>query len=417
MVSTTQRQVPEDKLKYFYLDRGLTDSEIAEKLECTKQAVYLARKKFGVNSITQRERNTKLISITKRQEDIIRGSLLGDAYLSPEGEIDIQHGPKQFGYLLWLFKNLQPYFGEIRNARTCRRIRSCSHNFGVKLRQEFYPKGKKIVTYDILEKLTPLSIAVWFMDDGQVLPSGKQARLSTCDFSEEEHKLMCDYFKQRWGIVANIGKNGKYKQLTFNREDTLKLINLIRIHVPAEMRYKIRPASGISLYLSGGMEFKKNLGAGWREWISEELKELNIDAIDPVKSEPTDTNATPIQHNLTDLKIQGKLDVVRSIVRDVLFRKDMLAIQLSDGMIVYYDESVRKGAGTLAEAWESFREGKPVYLVSDFPIKEIPTWLIGETTAIFTSFRDLLSYLKNTDTIDKDMKEALRLKAEVFSGI
>ena len=417
MVSTSQRKVPEDKLRYFYLDRGLTDREIAEKLGCTSQAVYLARKKFGINSITQRERNSKLIPINQRQEDILRGSLLGDAYLSPEGYFDIQHGPKQFGYLLWLFKNLQPYFNEIRNVRTCKRIRSCSHDFGNKLRKEYYSKGKKILTRDILDKLSALSIAVWFMDDGQVLPSGKQARLSTCDFSEEEHKIICEYFKEKWNINVSVGNNGRHRQINFDKENTLKLVNLIRVHVPAEMRYKIRPAAGISLYLSGGMEFKKDLGAGWRTWITEELKELNIDVVDPITIESPYREGVPFQHALTNFKLSGNLDKVRDLVRNNLFRKDMFGIQLSDGILIYYDESVRRGAGTLAETWESFREGKPVYLVSDFPMESIPTWLIGETTAIFDSFEELLIYLKDKDAVNRDMKNALSLKEKIFDGI
>ncbi|KKM13551.1 hypothetical protein LCGC14_1715160, partial [marine sediment metagenome] len=41
----------------------------------------------------------------------------------------------------------------------------------------------------------------------------------------------------------------------------------------------------MKFYLSGGMEYKKNLGANWREWITEELEKRRHDAINPVKLE------------------------------------------------------------------------------------------------------------------------------------
>ncbi len=417
MKRTARRKIQEKDLRFLYLDRGLVDAEIADKLECTRQSVYLARKKFGIGKLSRSERNTKLVKITSRQEEILRGSLLGDAFLGPEGTFDIQHSTKQFGYLLWLFKNLQPYFGEIRNTRTCKRIRSCSHAFGDDLRTEYYTGGRKTVTRDILNKLTPLSIAVWFMDDGLVLPSGKQAKLSTHDFTAKEQGIICQYFEEVWGIGCTVSTSSKYPQINFNSDGTEKLMGLIKHHIPVEMRYKIRSAVNLAMYLSGGMEFKEELGGPWREWLTTEFAKQGIDTIDPVKIEGPSEEGIPIQDALTSLKNKGDLESVRCIVRSALFRKDIFAIQLCDAIIVLYDESAQKGAGTLSEAWEAFREGRPVYLVSSFPMSQIPTWLIGETTIIFKSFQDLLTYTKDHDTLLKDILDARQTAEEVLGGI
>jgi hypothetical protein len=415
-----KRKVFEAELKSLYLDRCLTDREIADKLGCTKQAVYTARKKFGINKLSVLERNSRLIKITSTQEQILRGSLLGDAYLGPEGVFDIQHGKKQFDYLLWLYRNLQPYFGEIRNTRACRRIRSCSHRLGTDLRQEYYVGNRKVVTRNILDKLTPLSLAVWFMDDGQVLPSGKQARIATYSFSAEENELICKYFSEVWEIDTKVsiykGKDSEYPYVFFNKENTDKLISLISVHIPMCMRYKIRYGHNLSLYLSGGMEFKKDLGAPWREWLSGELEKINYSSVDPVKLEAP-KKGLPLQCELTKMKMEGELDKVRTTVRETLFRKDMFGIQLSDGIIVLYDESSRRGAGTLSEAWESFREGRPVYVVTEFPPEDIPAWLIGETTEIFGSFEELLMYLKDHDTVIQDIENAQKARDAVLYGI
>ena len=178
----------------------------------------------------------------------------------------------------------------------------------------------------------------------------------------------------------------------------------------------------MKFYLSGGMEFKKMLGAKWRDWLTERLEELRHDAINPVKLENAEDSEDrekgfPLQTKLTVLKKEGKLNEVRKIVRDSLFRKDMWAIQLADAIVVLYDESAQKGAGTLSEAWEAFREGVPVYLVTEFPIEEIPTWLIGETTQIFADFEELLEYVKDHSFIIRDQMNAKQVAAECLDNI
>jgi hypothetical protein len=175
----------------------------------------------------------------------------------------------------------------------------------------------------------------------------------------------------------------------------------------------------MKFYLSGGMEYKKNLGMGWREWVTQELEKRHHDAINPVKLEicEEEKDGVPVQVQLTQLKKEGKLDECRNLVRKVLFRKDMFAIQLADAVVVYYDESVQKGAGTISECWEAFREGVPVYLVTDFPVVEIPTWLIGETTKIFSDFDELLEYVSEHSYVIRDQMLAQKISNDVLGGL
>lgn len=178
----------------------------------------------------------------------------------------------------------------------------------------------------------------------------------------------------------------------------------------------------MKFYLSGGMEYKKKLGAKWRDWLTEQLEALRHDAINPVKLENAEDtedreNGFPLQAKLTVLKKEGKLNEVRKLVRDSLFRKDMWAIQLADAIIVLYDEAAQKGAGTISEAWEAFREGVPVYIVTDFPIEEIPTWLIGESTQIFADFEELLEYVKDHSFIIRDQMNAKQVAADCLNNI
>lgn len=173
----------------------------------------------------------------------------------------------------------------------------------------------------------------------------------------------------------------------------------------------------MKFYLSGGIEFKKNFGMGWREWLTKELEKFDHKPIDPIKLEPPDENGNPIQQKLTKFKLEGNLTEVRKLIRKHLFPKDMYGIQLADAMIVFYDGSVQQGAGALAEAWEAFREGKPLYIITEFPLEKVPTWLIGESTELFHNFEDFLAYVADENNLIIDMLSAKKAASEALGDI
>ncbi|KKM68243.1 hypothetical protein LCGC14_1462740, partial [marine sediment metagenome] len=78
------------------------------------------------------------------------------------------------------------------------------------------------------------------------------------------------------------------------------------------------------------MEYKKDLGKEWREWLTEKLEGLRHDAINPVRLEVLEEEGDePVQIRLTQMKLDADLAGVRKTVREFLFRKDMFAIQLA----------------------------------------------------------------------------------------
>lgn len=171
----------------------------------------------------------------------------------------------------------------------------------------------------------------------------------------------------------------------------------------------------MKFYLSGGMEYKRGLGKNWRVNLTERLLELGHESLDPVKLELD--NAEAANFDWKENKQIEDLTLYREMVRKHMFRKDMRAIQEADATILLYDESARLGAGTLAEAWESFREGKPVYVITDFPREEIPGWLIGETTKIFRTPAQVLDYLEDEAAVKQDIKETIAARRRCLGGI
>lgn len=168
-------------------------------------------------------------------------------------------------------------------------------------------------------------------------------------------------------------------------------------------------------YLSGGMEFKENLGEGWRKTLTEILNGLGHESFDPVLEELSNQEARDFCWK--EAKLAPDLFLYREMVRKHMFAKDMLGIQGSDACVLLYDESVRRGAGSLAEAWECFREGKPVYVVTDFPRAEIPGWLIGESTRIFNKLEEFITYATEPSRIACDIELAEEARDKHLKGV
>lgn len=149
-----------------------------------------------------------------------------------------------------------------------------------------------------------------------------------------------------------------------------------------------------NVYLSGGMEFAENEGAGWRGRISNALRNLQYFPLDI-----THLDAEYAKRHGKFLKEFGNdeqgLMLRKAYIRKQFIRTDLELIKNdSDAVIVYYDESVRRGAGTISECQVAFLHDVPIFLVSAWEDwqKEIPGWLHGLTTRVFTDWVDLVQY-------------------------
>lgn len=95
--------------------------------------------------------------------------------------------------------------------------------------------GKKIIKRELLDRLTPAGIAAWYMDDGQRYDrwhSGRKhisrVNIHTSGFTESEQDIICDYFRDVWGIGFHKTKPGDYYFITTDSvEDTKKFYELI----------------------------------------------------------------------------------------------------------------------------------------------------------------------------------------------
>ena len=151
-----------------------------------------------------------------------------------------------------------------------------------------------------------------------------------------------------------------------------------------------------NIYLSGGMEGAVDLGGAWRTKASKALKDLNFFPIDITELDKM------YQANHGDIMGDIRFDTTRSenqrkaSIRLHFIEADLKLLKNdTDAVVIYYDESVRVGAGTISECQFAYDNDIPIFLVSAWEDwkKEVPSWLHALTTRVFTNFEDLYTYM------------------------
>lgn len=200
------------------------------------------------------------ITLSQDAKQIIYGGLLGDATLNKkQNQIRFLQSIKQKEYLLWKYSffnandvsDLYQYQFEDKGT-DCSNISFTLNNpnskyvgFYHKLRKQILDKNNiKRVTREWLDLLTPLGLAIWWMDDGclSVHKGNRYGKLCTHCFSYEEHLIIQQYFKETWDIDLDIKiEKNKYYFCRFNVENLKKFISIVYIYITEipSMIYKI----------------------------------------------------------------------------------------------------------------------------------------------------------------------------------
>lgn len=117
-------------------------------------------------------------SLTQAQRDLLVGLLLGDGHLETQTRgrtfrLKVEHTESQADYVAWLFDSFKSVCDQAEVYRRERTDGRVSVGFTTRASgtfrfyaQQFYVVQKKRVPPLIHKMLTPLGLAVWFMDDG-----------------------------------------------------------------------------------------------------------------------------------------------------------------------------------------------------------------------------------------------------------
>lgn len=151
-----------------------------------------------------------------------------------------------------------------------------------------------------------------------------------------------------------------------------------------------------NIYLSGGMQFAKDKGSNWREECSKKLISMQYFPIDICELD----RAYAKEHGVLFYKYkddfnESALIEFKSNIRKHFHYTDCELVRKdSDAIIVLWDESAQRGAGTHSEAHVAYENDIPVLVVNTMPLSEVPGWFISESTKIFNSFDELYEYLE-----------------------
>ncbi len=192
------------------------------------------------------------------QMEVIRGSLLGDGCLSavkkrrlPCGvRFRFCHGPQQSSYARWkkgLFNGIP--LSVSRHVKGGLQVDLTPLPELTALQREVYAKdGKKRLNEKFLQALTPLSLAVWYMDDGSFQirnKAGTAGRSDICveGLAPDSRKALVDSLRSRWGLEVILTSRGRDPKavVVFPKDATEALHRLIARFVHPSMDYKLLP--------------------------------------------------------------------------------------------------------------------------------------------------------------------------------
>jgi len=193
-----------------------------------------------VPNVLQARRNL-LLELSQRQKEILIGCILGDAYISPLGKIRIEQSTKQRDYVDWKYQELQSLCYGAQPREIIHILPTGKEHTSVffLLRQYFRPwrsifyEGRvKIFPRDLPR--SPLSLAVWYMDDG--CWTGKKALICAESFDGIYADNMQKALIDQYGIETVVGKNGR---LVIRKKSHDQFFALIAPHIIPSMKYKL----------------------------------------------------------------------------------------------------------------------------------------------------------------------------------
>ncbi len=200
--------------------------------------------------------------LSDQQWQVILGGLMGDGNLSPSvkahngARYRLGHGAKQLEYLDWKISLLS-------NIAHSRQLNAKGHGFVDftplpelgELREVVYMAGgRKLLTEEYLKALTPLALAIWYMDDGcftmrskglQQRTAGGSGRIEICveAFTQGSRERLVDYLRDTHGLDTKLMERGArgMSVLQFTTAASAQFQKIVAPYVHPSMDYKLLP--------------------------------------------------------------------------------------------------------------------------------------------------------------------------------
>jgi hypothetical protein len=197
----------------------------------------------------------KRLSLSDYQRAVLIGNILGDGHLEPNWsktnyKLKINHQLKHKDYVMWeydVFREwvlTEPKLDKWNNSF---QFRTISHREITGLRDKFYKDGKKIIPSDINTYLSnPITLAVWFMDDGNAIfvRYGEERKLrgyhlNSQSFTPEENLILKKNLFDIYGLSVGVEKNHGNFRIYINKSSVPRFKELVSKYVIPSLQYKL----------------------------------------------------------------------------------------------------------------------------------------------------------------------------------
>jgi hypothetical protein len=150
-----------------------------------------------------------------------------------------------------------------------------------------------------------------------------------------------------------------------------------------------------STYLTGPITLRHNQECReWRVMVTEKLKPLNIEALNPFNIEG---NTDEIRQQIYAANQRGDLDTTRSLVSSHMINEDLKMVERATFLTVWIPKlNGYEICGSYGEVTLAYYLGKPVYVITERSLKpnELPSWLIGCSAKIFGSWDEYFAFVE-----------------------
>ncbi len=200
------------------------------------------------------EEYKKKLSLSDRQKEILVGAILGDGHLEKLytpglSRLKIEHSYKQKEYVDWFYKEFKNWIRTEPKQKVKKVWGKIHKNYGFatyghrllgNFQRDFYRAKKKVIPGYLLERMTPLSLAVWYMDDGSIKSNKhKGVFLNTQSFSKKDVKTLQSILENKFGIASSTRKDETGEQIYLGGISGEGFIRIIKPFVIPSMLYKI----------------------------------------------------------------------------------------------------------------------------------------------------------------------------------
>lgn len=185
------------------------------------------------------------MKFNRNSRNALLSVILGDGYLGKTGNGGILHCAAQHDYLIWKVAYLRKFnisCGDIKFKNNvgfpAYYIYINTTKWGKLLRRILYKDGfKNIYNRKLLNRLDPIHLAIWYMDDGGLSQKKRNGKVCSNDLminthtTKENNQIIINYFKEVWNINFTQVKNRGYYRLRCGTKEARKFLEITREYV------------------------------------------------------------------------------------------------------------------------------------------------------------------------------------------